>query len=178
MDTTSTPPRAQLASAVASACLEVPLNGRAPAAATSHQPTVLGAIENLPAATHLIRSPQIKKQRQLQDAQQQQGPPPLDAAALFAQARALLRQLPSGATQQAPSGREAQYRQLQEVLQDFADIGNGSSLYVSGLPGTGEPTGVGGWWVWLLQFECQFAQPDGADKREGGWGGKTLCACV
>lgn len=147
----------QLASACASACLDVPANGQTATAAATHQPTtVLGAIENLPAATatHLIRSPQSKKPRQtqLQDAQQQ-GPPPLDAAALFAQARALLRQLRVGAAQQAPSGREEQYQQLQEVLQDFADTGAGSSLYVSGLPGTGATELLGGEFVCPRSFE-------------------------
>jgi hypothetical protein len=104
-------------------------------------PSVLASIENLPPATakQTIRSPQSKRQRHLttqtatDQGQKQQA---LDATELFAQARSLLRQLPE-ASAPAPVSREQQYQALQDALQGFVSSGSGSSLYVSGLPGTG-----------------------------------------
>lgn len=111
-----------------SSCLDVPPKQLQREADQPNR--VLGAIENLPGA----RSPQDRKKQG--HIQVDQGPAAVDATTLFAQARALLRQLPC-TSDAAPSGREQQYQQLHEALQEFSSTGRGSSLYVSGLPGTG-----------------------------------------
>ena len=97
--------------------------------------SVLGSIENLPVATQLeaARFTSNKKQCRLGV---DQGPKPVDVSSLFAQARAVLRQ-PSSSVSEAPIGRELEYAQLTEVFENFSSSGAGSSIYVSGLPGTG-----------------------------------------
>lgn len=116
--------------ACASSCLDVLPSCLSRAA---DQP-ILCSIENLPASGIIEASklPSNKKQCRLGA---DQGPNPADASALFAQARAVLRQpfCPS----EAPVGREQEFDTLTEAFEEFRSTGAGSSIYVSGLPGTG-----------------------------------------
>lgn len=117
------------------------------------QPTsVLGAIENLPGPAHQALSSRFasnKKQCRLAGGAVDQGPTP---TSLFAQARAVLRQPFCAEAQDAPIGREQEFEALSEAFQEFSSSGSGSSIYVSGLPGTG------GWVVWSVvpQHGAQF----------------------
>jgi hypothetical protein len=116
--------------ACATACLDV-LPSQLHRAAD--QP-VLGSIENLPAARHeSSHFASNKKQCRLGA---DQGPKPFDASSLFAKARSVLRQ-PSSTVQGAPIGREQEFEKLAESFEQFSSSKAGSSIYVSGLPGTG-----------------------------------------
>jgi len=99
------------------------------------QPLVLGSIENLPTSTKSDAARFVANKKQCRLGVDQ-GPQPVDASSLLAQARAVLRQ-PSCAVNEAPIGREQEYEQLTEVFDTFSSSGCGSSIYVSGLPGTG-----------------------------------------
>lgn len=102
---------------------------------------VLGSIENLPAVTINADSSRFasnKKQCRLGvDQGLLPNKQPVDVSSLFAQARALLRHPPSSSVCEAPIGREQEFQQLTEAFEEFSSTGFGSSLYVSGLPGTG-----------------------------------------
>jgi hypothetical protein len=95
---------------------------------------VLGSIENLPAA-HLdsLRLNSSKKQCRLGV---DQGSKPVSSISFFAQARAVLRH-PSCNDSKAPVGREHEFAALKECFDEFTSTEFGSSVYVSGLPGTG-----------------------------------------
>lgn len=122
--------------ACASACLDV-LPSQLHRAAD--QP-VLGSIENLPAPRQeSSRFASNKKQCRLGA---DQGPKPFDASSLFAHARSVLRQ-PSSTAPDAPIGREQEFEALTESIEQFSSSGIGSSIYVSGLPGTGGLMGPG-----------------------------------
>lgn len=99
------------------------------------QPTnVLGAIENLPGpASPALSSRFASNKKQCRLAGGDQGP----TTSLFAQARAVLRQPFCAEAQDAPIGREQEFEALSEAFQEFSSSGSGSSIYVSGLPGTG-----------------------------------------
>jgi hypothetical protein len=99
--------------------------------------SVLGAIENLPGPVNQDPSSRFasnKKQCRLAGGPvDQRGP----TTSLFAQARAVLRQPFCAEAQDAPIGREQEFEALSEAFQEFSSSGSGSSIYVSGLPGTG-----------------------------------------
>lgn len=101
---------------------------------------VLCSIENVVAGKkHLpegLKSPSAKKQRCL-ELDQNPAPKPLDASFVFSKARNVLRQPPPGA-EDAPIGREKQSKQLDDIVTSFVESSSGKSVYVSGLPGTGE----------------------------------------
>lgn len=120
-----------LVAACASSCLDV-LPSQLHRAAD--QP-VLSAIENLP-KTFNQGTPRFGSNKKQCRLVADQGPKPFDASSLFAQARAVLRQ-PSSAVQDAPIGREQEFEALNVAVEDFRSSGSGSSIYVSGLPGTG-----------------------------------------
>lgn len=105
------------------------------------KPGVLCSIENVVASHHPFReglkSPVAKKQRCLELNQTPATAAPLDVSCLFSQARTLLRQ-PPACTSDAPIGREQQSKQIQGAVQSFVESGCGKSVYISGLPGTGE----------------------------------------
>jgi hypothetical protein len=116
--------------ACASSCLDVLPSYHIRAA---DQP-ILCSIENLPSAGINEASKLIANKKQCRLGADQ-GRNPADASVLFAQARAVLRQpfCPS----EAPVGREQEFRTLTQAFEDFTSTGSGSSIYVSGLPGTG-----------------------------------------
>jgi hypothetical protein len=116
--------------ACASSCLDVLPSYHIRAA---DQP-ILCSIENLPSAGINEASKLISNKKQCRLGADQ-GRNPVDASVLFAQARAVLRQpfCPS----EAPVGREQEFETLTQAFEDFTGTGSGSSIYVSGLPGTG-----------------------------------------
>jgi hypothetical protein len=116
------------------ACLDVDLP-------VDSQPGVLCSIENVVAGQKHhpegLKSPAAKKQRCLELDQNTAVPKPLDASFVFSKARSLLRQPPPGADD-TPIGREKQSKQLEDIVTSFMGSSSGNSVYVSGLPGTGE----------------------------------------
>lgn len=113
-------------------CLDRPVDSK---------PGVLCSIENIVAnQKHVVdglKSPAAKKQRCLELEQDPAAPKPLDVSFVFSKARSLLRQPPPGADD-APIGREKQSKQLEDLVTSFSNGSSGKSVYVSGLPGTGE----------------------------------------
>lgn len=120
--------------ACASSCLDL-----LPSHHCAADQPILCSIENLPtsgAQEQAFKLPSNKKQCRL-GADQGLPNPQADASSLFAQARALLRQpfCPS----EAPIGREQEFETLTEAFEEFRNSSTaGSSIFVSGLPGTGE----------------------------------------
>jgi hypothetical protein len=116
------------------ACLDVdpPLESK---------PGVLCSIENVVSGQNHypegLKSPVAKKQRCLELDQDPAAPKALDVSFVFSKARSLLRQPPPG-TDDAPIGREKQSQQLEDIFTSFVEGSSGKSVYVSGLPGTGE----------------------------------------